>query len=99
MKIPPILLLMKDWKIAVASALVIFVCFAYTNIAIRVICFLVSVFLAIMAYCYFEHAVLFRDKWKTVTSGKRRTPPGQSVIIGSVLMALAAVSMVCCFYH
>jgi 4-hydroxybenzoate polyprenyltransferase len=83
----------------VVTALVCYLCFAQTQLVIRGICFLVSIALAIMAYCYFEHAVLFRDKWQAATSGKRRTPPGQSVIAGSIFLLLAIASMVFCFHH
>jgi len=81
------------------TGLVCYLCFAYTHLVIRGICFLVSVFLAINAYCYFEHAVVFRDKWQIATSGKRRTPPGQSVIAGSVFLVLAIASMIYCFHR
>ncbi|MGZ5543545.1 MAG: hypothetical protein ACXWIU_02625, partial [Limisphaerales bacterium] len=81
------------------TALVVYLCFAHAVLAIRGISFLVSICLAIMAYCFFEHAVLFRNKWRTATNGKRRTPPGQSVIAGSVLLLLAIASMVFCFHH
>ncbi len=81
------------------TALVVYLCFAHTGLAIRGISFLVSIGLAIMAYCFFEHAVLFLNKWRTATTGKRRTPPGQSVIAGSILSLLAIASMLFCFHH
>jgi hypothetical protein len=93
---------MNRWTsilLLLVTVLVCYLCFAHTHLVIRGICFLVSIVLAIMAYCYFEHAVLFRDKWKTATSGKRRTPPGQSVIAGSVFLVLAIASMIFCFHR
>jgi len=92
---------MNKWtsiRLAVVTLLVCYVCFAYTNIFIRVLSFLVAVFFAINAYCFFEHAVLFRNKWQTATTGKRRTPPGPSVVAGSIFLALAIGLMVYCFH-
>jgi hypothetical protein len=89
----------RDISLLVVTVLVCYLCFAHTSLVIRGICFLVSISLAIMAYCFFEHAVLFRHKWKTATSGKRRTPPGQSIIAGSVILLLAIASMIYCFHH
>jgi hypothetical protein len=98
-KKPVILILVQDWRFVVATVAICFVCFAYMNAVVRVSCFLVSVVLAIVAYCYFEHAVLFHDQWKTATTGKRRTPPGQSMVIGSVFLLLAIASMIYAFHH
>jgi hypothetical protein len=89
----------RSISLVLVTALVCYLCFAHTGLVIRGICFLASVSLAIMAFCYFEHAVVFRDKWKTATSGKRRTPPGQSIVAGSVFLLLAIASMVYCFHH
>jgi hypothetical protein len=86
-------------SLLVVTVLVCYLCFAHTGLVVRGICFLASIFLAIMAYCFFEHAVLFREKWRTATSGKRRTPPGQSIIAGSVFLLLSIASMVYCFHH
>jgi hypothetical protein len=86
-------------SLLLVTVLVCYLCFAHTGLVIRVVCFLASVLLAIMAFCYFEHAVVFRDKWKTATSGKRRTPPEQSIVAGSVFLLLAIASMVYCFHR
>lgn len=94
-----ILLLRKEWKLLLAAFVIAAVCFAYTNIVIRVICFLVSLFLVLMASAFFEHAVSFRNKWRTATSGKRRTPPGQSVIAGLVCLGLSIAFMLYCFHR
>jgi hypothetical protein len=94
-----ILALMSDWRAVVFSLVIIGACFAYANLVLRALCFLVSLFLAIMAFCFFEHAVIFRDEWQTATSGKRRTPPGQSIIAGSLFLLLAIASMIYCFHH
>ena len=86
-------------SLLLVTVLVCYLCFAHTGLVIRGICFLASIFLAIMAFSYFEHAVVFRDKWKTATTGKRRTPPGQSIVAGSVFLLLAIATMVYCFHH
>ena len=44
----------------------------------------------VMAFVFFEHAILFRKTWMTATTGKRRTPPGQSVLIGFIALLIAA---------
>jgi hypothetical protein len=93
---------MNKWtsmSLLLVTVLVCYLCFAHTVLVVCGICFVVSVFLAVMAFFYFEHAVAFRDKWKTATSGKRRTPPGQSIVAGSVFLLLAIASMVYCFHH
>ena len=90
---------MKKWKSILLLALVCYFCFEHPDLVIRGVCFFTSIFLAIMAYCYFEHAIRFRNEWKTATSGKRRTPPGQSVIAGSIFLLLAIASMVYCFHY
>jgi hypothetical protein len=72
--------------------------FAHPNIVTRIVCFIVSLFMALNSYFYFEHAVVFRHKWQTATSGKRRTPPGQAVIAGSILLALTVAGMYWCFH-
>jgi hypothetical protein len=84
------------FSLLVATVLV-YLCFMHAALVIRGICFLVSIFSSINAYCYLEHAVLFRNKWKTAESGKRRTPPGQSIIVGSIFLLLAIASMIFCF--
>lgn len=71
---------------------VCYLCIARTAIAISIPFFLVSLFLLLMSYCYFEHALFFRE-WRTATSGKRRTPPGQAFAIGTVLLVIAAILM------
>jgi hypothetical protein len=85
-------------KLAVVMVLFVWVCFAFPVIVVRVLGILASIFLALNAYCFFEHAVLYRDKWETATTGKRRTPPGQSVIAGSIFLALAVALIVFCFW-
>lgn len=94
-------LFIMSWRTAIfvlVTVLVCYFCFAYTGLVIRGICFLGSLFLAIMAFAFFQHAVLFRNKWRAATTGKRRTPPGQSVIAGSVFLLLAIALMVYCFH-
>jgi hypothetical protein len=56
-------------------------------------------FLGFNAYCFFEHAVLFREKWKTATTGKRRIPPGESAITGFLFLVLAVALLAYCFRH
>jgi len=94
---------MKRWiflvKVMAVAILAGYFCFTYFNIALRIACFLVSVPLAIMAYCFLEHAVLFRKEWRTTTSGKMRTPPGPSIIAGLVFLALATGLIICCFHR
>jgi len=86
----------RDISLLMVTVLVCYLCFAHTSLVVRVVGFLVSIGLAIMAYCFFEHALLFRDKWKTATTGKRRTPPGQSIIAGSVFLLLAIATIIYC---
>ena len=82
---------------SVVTVAVCYLCFTHTFLVIRGACFIASICMAIMAYCFFEHAILFRDKWQTATSGKRRTPPKESVISGIILLTLAIALMVFCF--
>lgn len=92
-------LVLENWRVLAATAVVIVLCDAYAGLVLRLVCFVVSLFLALLAFAHFEHAVLFREKWRTATTGKRRTPPGQSVIAGLVFLALAILSMLGCFHH
>src|SRR5687767_6695286 len=64
----------------------------------RVALFAISLPFILMSYCYFEHAVEFRTAWRTATSGKRRTPPGPSVLIGFVFLAFALLPLLGCFW-
>lgn len=80
-------------KFLLVLLLIIGVCIAYPHVAFRAACFLISLFLALNAYFYFEHAVLFRDKWQTATTGKRRTSPGQAIIVGLIFLVAAIALM------
>lgn len=82
--------------LSLVTALVCYLLFAHTDLVIRGVCFLVSIVLAFMAYCFFDHAVRYRKKWMRF-SGKRATPPKESLVTGLVLLALALASMIYCF--
>lgn len=81
-----------------AAALICYLGFTHTKWVVRGVLFLVSLFSAFNAHVFFEHAVLFREKWKTATTGKRRTPPGQSIVTGSTFLLSAILLMALCFY-
>ena len=73
------------------------VCFAFPNIVMRIISVLIALPAGVMSYCFFEHAITFRD-WRKAT-GKRSTPPGQSIVIGTILLILAAFFVYCGIRH
>jgi hypothetical protein len=85
-------------KLTIAFATVVGICFVCPRFVIRALGVIVSLFLALNSYFFFEHAVLYRDKWKTATSGKRRTPPAQSVIAGFIFLVAAIALMIFCFW-
>ena len=94
---------MNSWKSILFPSLAVLVCYLgftqgwFSHSAAFGFSF--PFFLALMAFCYFEHAVLFRDKWKEPQAGRGTTPPGQSLIAGSIFLLLAIASMAYCFHH
>jgi hypothetical protein len=90
---------LKDWRFIlglVASLFVCYLCFAYTDKVIRVVCFLVAVFLAFVAFMFFERffvRIKHKEFFETTTSGKARFPGSNSACIGWGVIALIGATL------
>lgn len=94
-----VLALLKDWRFLlglIASLFVCYLCFAYTDKAIRVVCVLVAVFLGFVSFMFFERLfvrIKHKEFFETTTSGKARFPGSNRACIGLGAIALIGATL------
>jgi len=102
---------MKNWRLAllfallkdrrfilglVASIFICYLCSAYTHTVIRVVCLLIAVFLAFVAFMFFERYFIRKKNkefFETTTSGKARFPGSNRACIGLGAIALIVATI------
>lgn len=94
-----VLVLLKDWRFLlglVASLFVCYLCFAYSDKAIRVVCVLVAVFLAFVSFMFFDRLfvrIKHKEFFETTTSGKARFPGSNRACVGIGTIALIGAAV------